>query len=450
MLIGWQPKPRHYCTGRCTRKIREEPLHWPPSTFEATDLTYPPRRQQPCIRLANGLGSLLERAGLSRPSLCPEHLMRRAQARTGLGNWGDASFRAGLDRLTASLEREANLTQIGRIVAYLNLMDHLSVRLRLIDYRASHPGVAAQRIERPLFIVGLPRTGTSILHELLAQDPALRAPATWEVARPVPPPVPADRDTDARIARVDRLLGLLEKLSPGFQPIHAVGARLPQECVYMLSSAFASEQFGYMYRVPDYRAWLLERDLTSAYAWHAAFLQHLQSGGGAARWVLKTPAHVANLEFLCGQYPDACIVWTHRRPLQAIASFSSLACTLRRGFSRGVDPREVGEEQLRHYARVVGRGMEDRTALGEGRFFDAGFSAICENPVGVIREIYERFSMTLTGDAEARMRSYLRRRPRDLYGEHRYSAAAFGLDSECETGHFRDYLERFGRYVEGA
>ncbi|MDZ7784032.1 MAG: sulfotransferase [Halioglobus sp.] len=413
-------------------------------------MTHPLKRQPPYIRLANGLGVVLERAGLSRPSLCPEHLMRRAQARTGLDNWGDASFRTGLDRLTASLEREANLTQIGRIVAYLNLLDHLSVRLRLIDYRASHPEVAAQRIERPLFIVGLPRTGTSILHELLAQDPALRAPATWEVARPVPPPAPAERDADARIARVDRLLGLLEKLSPGFQPIHAVGARLPQECVYMLSSAFASEQFGYMYRVPDYRKWLLEEDLTAAYAWHAAFVQHLQSGGGEARWVLKTPAHLASLKYLCGQYPDACIVWTHRRPLQAIASFSSLACTLRRGFSRGVDPREVGEEQLRHYARVARRGMEERRALGEERFFDVGFSAICDNPVGVIREIYERFSMTLTDDAERRMRAYLRRRPRDLYGEHRYSAAAFGLDSGCESDHFADYLERYGRYIDGA
>lgn len=429
-----------------------ESLHWGASTFKATALKShrTATRQPPYIRLANSFGGVLERAGLSGPGLCPEHLMNRARARTGLRDWGDPTFRAGLDRLTASLEREAGLTQVGRIVAYLNLVDHLSVRLRLIDYRARHREVAAQSIERPLFIVGLPRTGTTILHELLAQDPALRAPASWEVARPMPPPTPANRETDARIGRVDRLLALLEKLSPGFRPIHALGARLPQECVYMLSSAFASEQFGYMYRVPDYRAWLLEQDLTAAYAWHAAFLQHLQSGGGETRWVLKTPAHLPNLRYLLAQYPDACIVWTHRRPLQAIASFSSLACTLRRGFSRAVDAGQVGDEQLRHYARVATQGMEDRAALGEERFLDAGFGAICENPIAVIRAIYRRFSMTLTEDTERRMRAYLRRRPRDLYGEHRYSAAAFGLDDVREAGHFADYLARFQRYVGGA
>jgi hypothetical protein len=393
------------------------------------------------------MGELLESLHCSKPELRADRLISRAQKSTGLSDWGNESFRPGLGRLTEALNSQARLSQVGRIAAYWNLLDHLCVRLRLIDYRARRPEVAAQRIEKPLFILGLPRTGTTILHELIAQDPRFRAPASWEVSRPVPPPTRQSYESDRRIASVDRLLALLEKLSPGFQVIHAIGARLPQECVYILASSFVSEQFGYMYNVPEYRDWVMDQDMTASYDWHARFLQHLQVDFSCERWVLKTPAHLAHLKYLLAQYPDASIVWTHRRPLDAIASFSSLAYTLRRGFSSCVDPVATGEYESQHFSRMALRGMADRDALDNGQFIDVGFDAICADPIAVISTIYSRLDLVLTHETQARMRDYLRRRPRGLYGEHQYSAEAFGLDALQQQQQYGAYLSRYADFL---
>lgn len=397
--------------------------------------------------MLNSIGRVLERAHLSKPELCAEQLARHAQRKTGLRNWGDESALTGLAQLTRALNEQAHLSQVGRIAAYFNLLDHLCVRLRLIDYRNRRSEVTAQTIKQPLFILGLPRTGTTILYELIAQDPAFRSPVTWEVARPLPPPTEQSHRNDNRIAAVDRLMGVLEKLAPGFRAIHAIGGRLPQECVYILASSFISEQFGYMYNIPEYRSWVLEQDMTAPYRWHAQFLQHLQVDFARERWALKTPAHLACLKYLLAQYPDASIVWTHRRPLDAIASFSSLTYTLRSGFSSRIDPIETGEQELRHFSAVVTKGMEDRQALDCGQFFDVGFDAICVDPMAVINAIYRHFGLPLSDEAESRMRAYLTLRPRNLYGEHRYSAAAFGLNSTQESQLYGDYLSRYGKYL---
>lgn len=390
---------------------------------------------------------MLARAGYAGPRLDPARLIARAESRTGVGDWGAPSFRAGLVRLCTALEREARLSPLGRVAAYLNLLDHLCVRLRLIDYRSRHPAVAAQRIRQPLFILGLPRTGTTILFELIAQDPSFRAPLSWEVTRPLPPPgLPGPR-VDWRRQRVDLAFALLEQLAPGFRTIHAIGARLPQECVYMLAPAFASEQFCYMYDVPGYRDWLAGWDMVDAYRWHAQFLQHLQVGRVPGPWVLKTPAHLAGLPALLAQYPDARIVWTHRRPLQAVASFSSLTSTLRAGFCAPADPLATGGGELRHAARAVDAGLRARAQLGDGsRFVDVGFDAICADPLAVVERIYRHFNLPLTPQARGRMSAYLALRPRNLYGEHRYTPAAFGLRAADEEALFGPYLARFENF----
>lgn len=408
--------------------------------------TLPP--QAAVIRLANRAGNALADAGYAWPTLQVDSLLRAAQKRTGLGNWGDESVFEGLRVLVSALEDQAALTPVGRVAAYLNLLDHLCVRLRLLDYRERRPEVQGQRVRQPLFILGLPRTGTTILHELIAQDSAMRSPASWEVARPLPPPVAARYVSDARIAPTQRLLGVLKWLVPGFQAIHAVGARLPQECVYMLASAAMSDQFSYMYNVPDYRDWLFEQDMTSAYRWHHYFLQHLQVDCPRERWVLKTPAHLANLRFLLAQYPDAAIVWTHRRPLAAMASFSSLTHTLRSGFSRSIDPFLTGAGESQHFARVLERGMRDRAELDDGRFLDVGFNAICVDPLGVVEAIYRYFDFHLSDASRDRMREYLRQHPRNLYGEHCYQPESYGLDAGLETRLYGEYLQRFATCLD--
>jgi hypothetical protein len=244
------------------------------------------------------------------------------------------------------------------------------------------------------------------------------------------------------------MLALMEKLAPGFRAIHAIGARLPQECVYILASSFISEQFTYMYNIPQYRAWVLGQDMSAPYQWHAQFLQHLQVGFSRERWVLKTPAHLVSLRYLLAQYPDASIVWTHRRPLDAIASFSSLAQTLRSGFSRGVYPLETGDQEFRHFSKVVRQGVDDRRALDRGQFMDVSFNAICDDPIAVVAAVYRHFGWQLGDTVETRMRAYLKRRPRHLYGEHRYSATTFGLDDTLERQLYGEYLSRYDNHLQ--
>lgn len=404
-------------------------------------------KQPPYIRLFNGVGGALARTGLCVPSLEPEHLLRAASKRTGLGDYGEPAFREGLEVLTAELRDAAQLSQTGRMAARFNLLDNLCVRLRLIDYRKRRPEVAQQVLEKPLFILGLPRTGTTILFELMAQDPQFRSPASWEAAQPVPPPSTQTYTVDRRIRSSERTLAWLERLTPGFKAIHAVGARLPQECVYLLASAFISEQFGYMYNVPAYRDWALQQDMGPAYRWHAAFLQHLQVDHAAPHWLLKTPAHLAYLQYILAQYPDARIVWTHRRPLDAIASFSSLVTTLRGGFSDVVDCAAAGGYELEHFARIAQQGMAQRAGLDSRQLFDVGFRDICDDPLAVVGTIYEHFGLTRTAATEARMRDYLTQRPRYLYGPHDYSAQQFGLNEPREQALYADYLNRYARYL---
>lgn len=406
-----------------------------------------PRQPATYVQLINAIGERLERMDFAKPELHADKLLGHAQKKTGLQDWGNESFRAGLEQLTAALNSQARLSQVGRITAYYNILDHLCVRLRLNDYRLKRPEVANEQIRSPVFILGLPRTGTTILYELLAQDPSFRSPSTWEVAQPIPPPKVHTYNNDSRIGAVERQLRLLEKLSPGFQTIHAIGAQLPQECVYMLASSFISEQFGYMYNVPGYRNWALEQDMTQAYTWHAQFLQHLQLDAARERWVLKTPAHLANMKYLLAQYPDACIVWTHRQPLEAIASFSSLACALRSGFSSDVDPISTGAFEFEHFSNTVRRAMADRRTLDNGQFIDVSFDAICSDPLSVISDIYHHFELELTREAQLCMREYLRARPRNLYGEHRYCAEEFGLDAAQQQQRYSEYLLHYGDYL---
>ena len=346
-----------------------------------------------------------------------------------------------------SLHDEAQLSQVGRIAAHFNMVDNLSIRLRLVDARKRRPEIAGQVISRPLFILGLPRTGTTILYELIAQDPAFRAPLSWEVASPCPPPAADTYRSDARIASTQRMLTLLESLAPGFRAIHAIGSQLPQECVYMLASQFYSEQFSYMYNVPAYRAWLLQQDMTPAYQWHRAFLQHLQVDMPTQQWVLKTPAHLGVLPTLLQQYPDARLVWTHRQPLDAIASFASLATNLRSGFSDAVDPMQVGAQEMSHSYAVTQRAVEARSGIDSQQLLDVSFDEICGDPMAVVMQIYAHFGLTLTAEANDNMRRYLQQRPRYLYGEHRYAPTDYGLSEARVREQFGAYRERFARWL---
>ena len=263
-------------------------------------------------------------------------------------------------------------------------------------------------------IVGQARTGTTILHDLLAQDPANRVPLTWEVDRPLPPPETATYDTDPRIAESQALLEGVELVIPGFQAMHPMGALLPQECVRITGGDFRSMIFPTQYRVPSYARWLIdEADMASAYRYHRIFLQHLQSRHPAPRWVLKSPGHLWCLGALLDEYPNALLVQTHRDPLRIVASLTSLMSTLRRLGSDDdlASPRSAGEfgEYLVDRARPLGRRARATAPSPADRVVDVQFRAFMADPFATIREIYDRLGLELSDESEQRMRDVPRR-----------------------------------------
>lgn len=403
------------------------------------------------LRLINKVGRPLTKNGFSFLRLDEKTLLDKACAQTGLDDFGDDSFREALQVLLRAFETEAGLSFVGRICVHGDSVRLLSNRLRLVADRRRHPAIGAEVIRRPLFITGLPRSGTTFLHALLAQDPAHRAPQVWEVMHPSPPPEQASYATDARITATARELKWLDLLMPDFETVHLIDARLPQECIAITSHDFRSYTFETMYTVPSYRAWHDRQDRRPVYEFHRHFLQHLQWRCPGQRWVLKAPSHLLALEALLQVYPDAGIILTHRDPLKVLASCASFTEVLRRGFSDRLDKAALAQEVLERWVEGAGLAVKYRQDQGNLRqqLFDVHYLELLRDPMSMVRRIYAVFDLELTGAAETAMERFLLANPKNKGGVHRYSLEEFGLTPETERRRFQFYLDFFGIEPEG-
>jgi len=402
------------------------------------------------IRAMNALGRGLSRIGVTPISLSEKSLFSAASRQTGLSDFGSDSFRPGLARLLESLENEARLTLFGRYFARRQLLELLGHRLELTDYRRSHPEIADEVIRRPLFILGLPRTGTTLLYGLLAEDPANRAPLSWEIDQPCPPAETATYSTDPRIETSRVRFDQVGQLAPGFQTIHPVGALMPQECIVTTASEFMSIRFQMCFSCEGYDHWLLEQDMHPSYEHHRRFLQHMQSRHMAERWILKSPGHLGPIDALFDTYPDAMVVQTHRDPIRVIPSVANLEYTMRLVSSDEVDPMEVGREMMSVWWKLLNQGMEARARHPEReeRILDLSMREVVGDPIACVEKIYRHFELELRTEARNRMRRYLEIHPKDEFGIHRYSLEAFGLEEEAVHAAFKNYRERFGIEAE--
>jgi hypothetical protein len=389
---------------------------------------------------------------MTASKLDPDVLVEQACAATGLDDFGEPTWRDGMERLVAALSEEGRLNELGVDIAAGNVVDLLTSRLAVTQWRADHPEVAKGDVVPPIVIVGQGRTGTTILYDLLAQDPATRVPLTWEVDRPVPPPETATYDSDPRIEEVDAILAGTELLIPGFRSMHPMGARLAQECVRITASDFRSVIFPTQYRVPSYAHWsMYEADMAPAYRWHRQFLQHLQSRhpegeGGADRWVLKSPAHIWCLDALLAEYPDALLVQTHRDPLRIIASLASLVCLLRRMTCDDPNIPEIAAEWGEYIVEGLDRSVtarEDGTVAPD-RVIDVQFDDFMADPFATIGSVYTSLGLELTPATEQRMRDFLATHGRDEHGTHTYSWADTGLDEGEWRARCQRYQDHFG------
>ena len=397
------------------------------------------------IRALNAFGRGSARLGLELVSLDPNTLERRAATRAGVEPEVPPLFREGLRELVRALDSEARLTLLGRLSARTLILRLLENRAHLAADRARFPEIALEKIARPLFVVGLPRTGTTLLHTLLAQDPATRTPLAWEAREPSPPPERESFERDARIAPCARELEGLYRLLPEFRAIHPMEANWPQECVAITAHAFVSLQFSTTWRIPSYTRWLARQDHGPAYALHRRVLQHLQWRNPRERWVLKTPGHLWTLSALFAAYPDAGVIHTHRDPVRVLASLASLAVQLRKIASDAIDPGEIGREWGPELALALARASAFRRrepGLAE-RFVDVQFGDLDRDPLAVVQKIYAHFGLPLGDEARARMKAFLERNPREKHGVHRYRFEDFGLDVSEERRRFSAYSEEF-------
>jgi hypothetical protein len=392
------------------------------------------------VRLFNGFGALLEKTRIRSTRLTAAELIGIAKRRCGLDDFGEGEFFEALSRLLDSCQEEAGLNLIGKVALKVDVLETLCARLKMERDRRLYPNISRQEIREPLFILGLPRSGTSVLHRLLAADPEHRAPLMWEVRSPSPPTRAGEK---RRIQRATQSCNFFNWLVPTFRYVHAVGAEVPQECVSLMTPTFRSDQFDAMYYVPLYRAWFFRQDLRPAYEYHHRFLQHLQFRRAGRRWILKAPTHMFAMPALLSVYPDALFVQTHRAPVDSMASVSSLVTILRSAFSDAVDPIKVGREAIHYWSETMDKFLSERDRLAENRICDIRYDDIRRQPIGAVRQIYDYFGWSLSREAEQRMRALVASQARRQSANHRYNLSQFGSSAEEVLNAFAAYCGRF-------
>ncbi len=409
-------------------------------------MVWKPAPRPTWVDALNALGANLGDDGRSLVPLDAADLLAAAQRNTGLDDYGDAGFRAGLTKLLDALESEARLTLTGRILARADLQRTLQNRLGMIAAGKAHPEISRERVEAPIFITGLGRTGTTLLHDLLSQDPANRVPMQWELMYSVPPPETATYASDPRIEQVRREITVMDEADPAFPGMHELAADVPTECIYIFAHEFMSDMWVGKFNIQSYAIWNGTTDRAPAYAWHRKTLQLLQ-WRHPGRWVLKAPSHLSQLPALFAEYPDARVVMTHRDPLRVLGSLGSLMATLQRMRSDHVDYQRRVAEMAFGFAFLLGRVMKERDAgrIPTDRITDIRYQDLVRNPVGTVRALYAGWGLPFTAEHERRIRARLDAQGHgSVRATHSYAFADTGLDLAEQRTAFRAYLERFG------
>jgi Sulfotransferase family len=396
------------------------------------------------LQALNWVGARFHRLGRDVPSLRSSSVTKAATKLTGSDAFGSDSFREPLEVFLRSCEDEAELTTFGRILIARMLASALANRSALYRWSLDHPEVRQERIERPWVIVGLPRTGTSVLSLLLALDPVARPLLQWEAAHPVPPATLEDAAEDPRIARTAKDLDGLLKLNPPLRAMHPFGATLAEECVALFMYDVRSLALETQAHVPSYARWLEQTDMRPAYEQHYLALQTLQSRQPTERWILKTPNHLWHLDALLATYPDARVIWTHRDPGPVVTSLASLANAAQRLLTSRTDPRPAAEEWRRKCAFALTSAMAFDDRKGDGWCTHLHYDALMVDPVEAVRGLYRHFGETVSPLHARRMHAFLEDRPSDRFGRHRYDPADFGWTYAGLDEEFRRYIRRYG------
>ncbi|MBN1508191.1 MAG: sulfotransferase [Sedimentisphaerales bacterium] len=397
------------------------------------------------FRCANWVGDSLRRRDLPIGELSEEAAHRSAIRTTGLSDFGDPYYREGLHRLLESLEREAHLHFLGRLIVRAAVELNLAKRLWLTEAVGTHTEVFREPLRSPIVVIGLPRTGTTFLHRMLAADPASRAIPMWELMRPLPNRRIASGWKASRWYRryaAKGQMGLWPWLAGRADRKHYIRADTPEECMYLLDATFVSLGFWVVAPVYGYLQWYNDHDRLKPYAEYRQMLQAIQAADPGLRLTLKAPAHTGSLDALLDAMPEALIVQTHRDPVAACKSFNSLLYTTHSAVSDRIDRKATALANLRFLANEARRNLAARDTR-PNTVLDVHYSRLVTDPIGTVRSIYERFGLGWSDAFEANLTRYVGHNPKGARGDHEYDSAAFGLTDRQIAEQFSDYCRRF-------
>jgi hypothetical protein len=379
-----------------------------------------------------------------------DELITRACERAGVDDFGGDSWREGLSLLVETCQHAPGVNAGGRDFVYGQFVDALWNRLRVIDYVKHHPEVHEQRIERPLVVLGLPRTGTSLASYLLDQDPSRRSLLTWEAEDSVPPSTPDTLRSDPRcVKKKAELEALAEGLKEANIPmVHWDEADGPTECVFVHNQDFKAYLWEAFMPTTSYADWLLHTDMTSAYEYERMVLQVLQSRAPGT-WSLKMPSHAVHIETLLATYPDVRIVWAHRDPFKSTASFLRLNFLSRSVLGADIDLDVIVPNVLRQFKEHIDRPLAARRRLGDERFFDLHYANLMRDPVAVMGSLYDWAGDELSASTEHAMLRWVDAHPQDRHGSAPYSLDGSGVTRADLQPVFAEYLSVFDIESEG-
>jgi hypothetical protein len=379
-------------------------------------------------------------------TLDPDAMMAAAAAETGLDDFGDTGFRERLDVLTGSLRTEAGLSPAGVAGQYGLLVGLLKNRLLIEDVIRRNPEIADVPIVRPIVICGLPRTGTTHLHNLMSADPALRSLPYWESLEPVldDKERPAPGETDPRRTRTEQSVWFINTAMPHFKRMHEMTVDHVHEEIQLLAIDFSTMLFETVAPMPTWRDYYLAHDQRPSYAYLKRILQVLQWSRGGTRWVLKSPQHLEQFPALADTFPDATFVVTHRDPVSVTASMVTMLCYGSRMSHSRVDPVAVGRYWAERLETMLARCVRDRDVLPADRSIDVRFDEFMADDVAMVERIYDIAGQPFTPDTRSAMRRFMAEHPRGRHGGVRYDLGEFGLTTAERRSALAFYVDRFG------
>ena len=380
-----------------------------------------------------------------RRSSRASELMDQARRATGLDNFGADSFREGLEILVASADAEARFNDRGRVGFDNSVVGLLSDRLQIEDWYARHPEIDEQEVAAPLIGISLPRTGSTALMSLLAEDPHIRYLRTWEAFWPCPPPDIATEATDPRIEKAHRLMAVRNEMFPRMKIMVPTTATGPQEDQQSMGYDFKSQHFAPFGHIPTYLEWLHHKaDLVPTYEYMKRVLKLLQWRRPPGRWRLKSPSHAPFIEALNQVFPDARFWMTHRDVTSVLPSLADLYYEVRHIHSDQVDKKALADLNADWAELGLRKVLAFRDAGHDDRFFDVHFAPFQKDPFPILEQLYAWLGEDFTEAARSRMVAWRQAMPRDQHGTHVYRPAEYGIDLEAARERFRFYTDRFG------